>query len=187
MRAEHSGTSESAEEKRTGANPLVCRIAGRIRHSSVDGPGVRYVLFFQGCTHHCPGCQNPETWDPAGGEEIAVRDILEDLKSVRYLDGITFSGGDPLLQPEAVRETADFAHEKGLTVWCYTGWTWEELLEGDAGPEARQALSSVDVVVDGRFVESLKSQKCLYRGSSNQRLIDAAESLAQGRVVEAEV
>ena len=106
-----------------------CRIAGTVRHSSVDGPGVRYVVFFQGCPHHCPGCQNPETWDPEGGEETTAEELAEEMRATRYLDGITLSGGDPLLQPSALMVLADAAHEKGLSVWCYTGWTFEALLQ----------------------------------------------------------
>ena len=109
------------------------RIAGTVRHSSVDGPGVRYVVFFQGCPHHCAGCQNPETWNPAGGEEVSLEDLKEELRSTRYLDGVTLSGGDPFLQPEAAMAVADTGRDMGLNVWAYTGWTFEELLDGAAG------------------------------------------------------
>lgn len=160
-----------------------CRIAGRIRHSSVDGPGVRYVIFFQGCPHHCRGCQNPETWDPGGGTETDLKDILYDLEQTKYLDGVTFSGGDPLIHPLEVRCIADKAHSLGLSVWCYTGWTFEELLAGSAGKKALEALASIDVLVDGPFVQALLSKKCLYRGSSNQRLIDVPASLKEGRAI----
>lgn len=161
-----------------------CRIAGRIKHSSVDGPGVRYVIFFQGCFHHCAECQNPETWDVNGGTETDPEDIITDLRQTKLLDGITFSGGDPLLHPAEVERIARAAHEMGLTVWCYTGWTYEQILNGAAGPKAIEALSSIDVLVDGPFVRALKSRECLYRGSSNQRLIDVPASLQAGRAVE---
>jgi len=164
-----------------------CRIAGTVRHSSVDGPGVRFVVFFQGCPHHCPGCQNPETWDPEGGGETPVEDLVEQMRATRYLDGITLSGGDPLLQPRAVTALADAAHEKGLSVWCYTGWTFEALMQGAAGEAALQALGHIDVLVDGPFVQDLLSRDHIFRGSSNQRLIDVPASLASGQAVMASV
>lgn len=162
------------------------RIAGTVRHSSVDGPGVRYVVFFQGCPHHCRACQNPETWDPAGGEEIALEELAEEMRRTRFLDGITLSGGDPLWQSAAVIRLADAAHEKGLSVWCYTGWTFEEVLAGKAGDPAAEALSHIDVLVDGPFIEALCGRDCIYRGSSNQRLIDVPKSLDAGKAVELE-
>ena len=160
------------------------RIAGTVRHSSVDGPGVRYVVFFQGCPHHCKGCQNPDTWDPEGGEEILLEDLIDELNRTKYLDGVTLSGGDPYWQPEAARAVADAAHEKGLSVWAYTGWTYEAIASGAAGARAREALGHVDVLVDGPFVKELLSKECIYRGSSNQRLVDVPASLAAGEAVE---
>ncbi|MGI5888160.1 MAG: anaerobic ribonucleoside-triphosphate reductase activating protein [Oscillospiraceae bacterium] len=167
--------------------PLNTRIAGKVRHSSVDGPGVRFVIFFQGCPHDCPGCQNPDTHDPSGGTETTAEALIEEIKSTRYLDGITLSGGDPMMQPEAAAAIADAAHDMGLNVWSYTGWTFEEIMDGRAGEKAREALSHIDVLVDGRFVSSLKSTECIYRGSTNQRLIDLKKSLASGRAEELEI
>ena len=160
------------------------RIAGMVKHSSVDGPGVRFTVFFQGCPHHCPGCHNPETWDPAGGEEISFEDLIQEINNTRYLDGITLSGGDPLMQPSAVIAAADAAPAKGLTVWCYSGWTFEEILEGKAGNTAIEALNHIDVLVDGPFRLELLSKECIYRGSSNQRLIDVPASLSAGKALE---
>ena len=164
----------------TTSGTTKARIAGMVKHSSVDGPGVRFTVFFQGCPHHCPGCHNPETWDPAGGEEISLDELIEEIRKTRYLDGITLSGGDPLLQPRAVIAAADAAHAKGLTVWCYTGWTFEEIMKGSAGPDAVEALNHIDVLVDGPFRMELLSRECIYRGSSNQRLIDVPASLTEG-------
>lgn len=109
------------------------RISGSKKHSSVNGPGVRYVLFFQGCPHHCPGCQNPETHDPVGGTERSVADVIQEILQTKYLDGLTFSGGDPLLQPEAVIEIAKAAKNAVLNIWLYTGWTFEQIQNGAAG------------------------------------------------------
>ena len=130
------------------------RISGSKKHSSVNGPGVRYVLFFQGCPHHCPGCQNPETHDPVGGTERNVADVIQEILQTKYLDGLTFSGGDPLLQPEAVIEIAKAAKNAGLNIWLYTGWTFEQIQKGAAGEKAKEALTQLDVLVDGPFVEN---------------------------------
>ena len=155
------------------------RIAGIVAHSSVNGPGVRYVIFFQGCPHHCRECQNPETWDPSGGEELPVDQVITELKATRYLDGVTLSGGDTLLQPFAAGKIARAAKELGLTVWCYTGWTFEALMQGAAGEEAIRALTWMDVLVDGAFRIEEKTEDALYRGSANQRLIDLPASLPE--------
>ena len=153
------------------------RIAGLLKHSSVNGPGVRAVLFFQGCMHHCRLCQNPETWDLSGGTEMTVSSVMEEIRNIRYLDGLTLSGGDPFLQAEGAAKIAADAKRLGLTVWCYTGYTFEELISQDAPKGAADLLGSVDCLVDGRFDPEMRAESLLYRGSSNQRLIDAAESL----------
>lgn len=161
-------------------------VAGAIRHSSVNGPGVRYVLFLQGCSHGCPGCQNPETHRIGDGTWRETEDVIAEILATRYLDGITLSGGDPLYQPEAAGAIAAQAAAAGLSVWMYTGWTFEEILAGAAGEAAIEALRHVDVLVDGRFVLALRSEECLWRGSTNQRLVDVKRSLAAGHVVPAE-
>lgn len=162
---------------------MKCRIAGHLGHSLVNGPGIRFVLFTQGCIHHCAGCQNPETWDPEKGEEKDTEEIKELIRKTRLIDGITLSGGDPFLQAEAVSEIAEYAESLGLTVWCYTGWTFETLLDGNV-KGAKELLEHVDVLVDGPFIESLKSETCLFRGSANQRLVDVRKSLEAGKAVE---
>ena len=160
------------------------RLSGDLeRDSIVNGPGLRAVLWTQGCRQHCPGCQNPETWNPAEGEETTAEELAEEMRATRYLDGITLSGGDPLLQPSAVIVMADAAHEKGLSVWCYTGWTFEALMQGAAGEEAVEALRHIDVLVDGPFVQEKKNLMLRFRGSSNQRLINVQASLSEGAVV----
>ena len=114
-----------------------------------------------------------------------MEDLTEDLRATRYLDGVTLSGGDPFLQPEAAMAVADAGREMGLNIWAYTGWTFEALLDGAAGQKARELLGHLDVVVDGPFRRELLSKECLFRGSSNQRLIDVPASLAAGKAVEA--
>lgn len=160
------------------------RLAGVERHSSVNGPGVRYVVFFQGCPHHCKGCQNPETWSNDQGHLLPISSLMEDIRKTKYLDGITFSGGDPLYQAKALIEICKELKDRGLSLWCYTGWTYEDIRNLKAGEEAKEALSYLDVLVDGPFIREKKSAECLFRGSTNQRLIDLKKSLLSKSVVE---
>ncbi|MBR6952158.1 MAG: anaerobic ribonucleoside-triphosphate reductase activating protein [Oscillospiraceae bacterium] len=163
------------------------RIAGTVQDSIVDGPGFRFVLFTQGCPHHCEGCQNPQTHDPAGGEELSVEEIVRRLLSNPLTDGITFSGGEPFEQAADCALIARQAREKGLNVWTYTGYTFEQLLERMKTDDGTKELLSVtDVLVDGRFVLAQKSFDVPWRGSRNQRLIDVPKSLESGRVIERE-
>lgn len=156
------------------------RIAGSKAHSAVNGPGVRYVLFMQGCRHHCPGCQNPETHATDGGTECRIEDVISEILETRYLDGVTLSGGDPFAQPEAGVQIAKAVKEAGWNLWVYTGWTYEQLLEGCAGEEGIRMLSYIDVLVDGPFIEELRSEEIRWRGSTNQSLVDVQASLKQG-------
>lgn len=149
---------------------MQCRIAGYLRHSLVNGPGVRLVIFFQGCTHHCKSCHNPDTWDTSGGTLTDTSEIIKLIKSARHISGITLSGGDPLLQSDAVIEIAKAAKDKGLSVWCYTGWTIESVLS-DKTPVNKEVLEYIDVLVDGPYVEALRDETLSYKGSSNQRII----------------
>ena len=161
----------------------VLKIAGYKKHSFVDGPGVRFTVFTQGCPHACPGCHNPETWDAEGGFPIETEDLVSLIRSTKYLDGVTLSGGDPLLQAAACAEIARAVREEGLSVWMYTGYTYEQIRDGVAGNDAIRALREIDVLVDGRFIQSRRDASVLWRGSSNQRLIDVQASLAQGAPV----
>ena len=137
------------------------RIAGILPCSFVNGDGSRYVVFTQGCTHHCPGCQNPETWDLTGGTEISAAEIAADFRKHRLLDGITLSGGDPFCQQEACLELLNLL--PGVNVWIYTGYEYEDICDT---PLAKRA----DVLVVGPFVEDLRCEGKMY-GSSNQRII----------------
>ena len=144
------------------------RIANTVSDSIVDGPGLRFTVFTQGCPHHCPGCHNPDTHDPAGGHEVTVEELARRMVSNPLTDGLTLSGGEPFLQAEDCSALARLAHERGLNVWTYTGYTYERLLEGDL-PGALELLE--------------KSYEALFRGSANQRLIDVKQSKAAGHVV----
>lgn len=158
------------------------RIAGIVNDSIVDGPGLRLTVFTQGCPHHCPGCHNPQTHDFDGGSEGDTAEIIAKMKKNPLLDGLTLSGGEPFVQPEACAELARAAHGLKLNVWSYSGYTFEELCE--QGTDAQKALlRELDVLVDGRFELAKRSLDCRFRGSTNQRLIDVPKSLAAGKAV----
>ena len=158
------------------------KLASNLQSDSiVDGDGIRTVIWFQGCKHHCRECQNPETWSFDGGIEFDVEDIKEQMKNLKYQTGITLSGGDPFFQAPAAAEIAKFAHSIGLNVWCYTGFTYDEII--DANDEKMKLLKNTDVLVDGRFEIENKSLACKFRGSTNQRVIDVKKSLEKGEVV----
>lgn len=161
------------------------RIAGITEDSIVDGPGLRMTVFVQGCPHGCKGCHNPETHDPNGGKLMDTSEIIAKMDSNPLLDGITLSGGEPLFQMGACYELAKAAHERGLNVWCYTGFTWDAVAEAHEY-EPIQLLSHIDVLVDGPFIEAQRTLELPWRGSKNQRLIDVQASLAAGKAVEYE-
>ena len=158
------------------------RIAGTHSDSIVDGPGLRFTVFTQGCPHGCPGCHNPESHDPAGGDEATVAELAAKLLSNPLTDGLTLSGGEPFLQAEECSQLARIARENGLNVWTYTGYTYENLLEIQC-PAWTALLETTDVLVDGPFLLEEKSYGTLFRGSRNQRLIDVKKSAQAGQVV----
>ena len=153
------------------------RIAGYLPNSTTDGIGVRQVFFTQGCNHHCKGCHNPQTWDYDTGNEWDNSEIVSMALKSPY--NVTFSGGDPFIQAHALRLVC--AKLKPFkNIWVYTGYTLEEIMDD---PIMDVALAHIDVLVDGRFVEELRDSDLLFRGSSNQRLIDVQETLKQRQVV----
>lgn len=156
------------------------RIAGVHEESIVDGDGLRMTVFTQGCSHNCPGCHNPQTHDFSGGELVSVDSILDRANENELLNGITISGGEPFEQCPACIELASGAHDLGLDVWCYTGYTFDEIVND---PEKYPMLVEIDVLIDGPFVMEKRSMDLVFRGSSNQRIIDVQESLRRGRVV----
>ncbi|MCR4441129.1 MAG: anaerobic ribonucleoside-triphosphate reductase activating protein [Peptococcaceae bacterium] len=156
------------------------RLAGIVPESIVDGPGVRMVVFAQGCPHHCPGCHNPETWDPGGGQEMTVKEILKIVKKkLKNIRGLTLSGGEPFLQAEEMAALAGKARELGLDVVTYTGYTYEELLALNL-PGWAKLLEVTDILVDGPFLQELKDISLPFRGSRNQRVIDLKEKRKKG-------
>ena len=137
------------------------RIAGVNTCSLVNGDGVRYVIFVQGCKHHCKGCQNQWSWDMDGGTDIPVEMIAEDVRKHRMIDGITLSGGDPFYQQDECVRLLKLLHE--YNVWIYTGFEYEQIADTELAKMS-------DVIVDGPFVEELRCEGKMY-GSSNQRII----------------
>jgi anaerobic ribonucleoside-triphosphate reductase activating protein len=138
----------------------------------VDGEGLRYSVYLAGCAHHCPGCHNPESWNPAAGTPLTeerVAAIIREINANPLLDGVTFSGGDPLYHPEEFRALSRRVREEThLNIWCYTGYTLEQI-QRDARLSA--AVEYVDVLVEGPYVEALRDPYLAFRGSSNQRLV----------------
>lgn len=167
------------------------RIAGVEEESYVDGEGIRFALFVQGCPHHCAGCHNPQTFDFEGGRLVELDEVLERIKSNPLLSGVTLTGGEPLCQLAAMTELARAVKALGLTVWCYTGFTFEELIVGVPGffscDEIGEFLKHVDVLVDGPFIEEQRDLTLNFCGSTNQRLIDVPRSLSARSVIEAEL
>ncbi len=158
------------------------RIAGISEDSLVDGPGLRFVIFFQGCPYACPGCHNVETWDKDGGEVITTNSLQAKWRTNFLLDGITFSGGEPLAQKEALLDLVKKAKADNLNVTLYTGNTFENIMvEND--PLTMQILTYVDYLIDGPFVLSKRSSDVLYRGSTNQRIIDIKKTSATKTLV----
>ena len=164
---------------------MLIRLASKLQKDSiVDGEGIRAVIWTQGCPHHCPGCHNPMTHDYNGGFLEDVEDLKKEINSLDDEVGVTFSGGDPFEQPDACACLAKYIHSIGLNVWCYTGYTYEELLKkGKENSAIMDFLKEIDILVDGRFVMKLKSYEIKFRGSKNQRIIKVPESLKKGKVV----
>ena len=157
---------------------MLIRIAGLVPESFVDGDGIRFAIFMQGCLRNCEGCQNPETHALDGGRLIDTTEIISEIKKNSLLDGITLTGGEPFLQIDSANELARAAKNFGLTVWCYTGFIFEEL-----PPNAAPLIENIDVLIDGPFIESQRDLELQFRGSRNQRIIDVKKTYAQNKIV----
>lgn len=147
------------------------RILDIVPGTSVDGPGLRTSIYFAGCSHGCPGCHNPQSWDFDGGREMSVGEVMAVIIENDF--DVTFTGGDPMYVAESLIPLAKEIRGIGKTIWCYTGFTYEVLM---AETGARSLLDYVDVLVDGPFIESKRDVHLLFRGSSNQRLVDIKKS-----------
>lgn len=160
------------------------RLFGLVGDSIVDGPGFRVSIFTQGCPHHCPGCHNPGSHDFEAGTVWTLDDVEKKFTGNPLLSGVTLSGGEPFAQAAACAELARRAHQKGLNVWVYSGYTYEKLLEKAQTEEGVDALlKEADVLVDGPFLLAERSLELDFRGSRNQRLIDLKASRQKGGVV----
>lgn len=163
------------------------RIAGTVQDSIVDGPGLRYVVFVQGCPHRCEGCHNPQTHDFSGGRLTDNDALFDECVENPLTMGVTFSGGEPFSQAEALYELGTKLKQRGYNLMCYSGWTFEELLEKAETEEfVGKLLGIIDILVDGRFELSHRSLTLKFRGSTNQRILDVKKSLAEHTAIEAE-
>ena len=148
------------------------RISGIEAESIVDGPGLRYVVFTQGCPHQCFGCHNPETHALNSGYEISIQEIINDFLNNPLLSGMTFSGGEPFLQAESLVLLANIVKKTGKTLVTYTGYTYERLLElGKCNPSIIHLLELTDILIDGPFQISQRDLQLSFRGSANQRIL----------------
>jgi len=157
------------------------KIAGIVHDSIVDGPGLRFVVFVQGCNIRCEGCHNKNTWDKKGGAEVSVEYIINDMLSNQLTDGLTISGGEPFEQAADCISLAAVARQNGLNVWVFSGKTFKELQnEPKEESKAGELLALTDFLVDGRYVASERTLALKWRGSKNQRIIDVQKSLKTG-------
>ena len=159
------------------------RLFGLATDSIVDGPGYRTAIFTQGCPHRCEGCHNPESHDPLRGTEYTLDDVERNFTDNPLLEGITLSGGEPFMQPAPCAELAKRAHAKGLSVWTFSGYLYEELIGlAQKDTSIKALLEETDVLVDGPFSLAERSLDLLYRGSRNQRMIDMRKTREAGEV-----
>lgn len=164
------------------------RLAGIIENSTVDGPGFRTVVFVQGCPHHCPGCHNPQTWSCDGGTLAYIKDVAEIIMKNPYCTAITLSGGEPLMQADALLQLLDEFESAGKTyhIMTFTGYSFEDIQQACC-KSAMELISRSDLVVDGPFLENEKSFDLYYRGSRNQRILLGKESVMLGEPVLASI
>lgn len=162
------------------------RIAGYVDDSIVDGPGIRFTIFTQGCAHHCFNCHNPETWDFDKGKDVDIDELISKIKRNPLLQGITLSGGDPLYQVNACLELVKKVKElnSDLDIIIYTGFTFEELANSfKKNNDLLSLLKLSDILIDGKYEDSLRDLTLRFRGSSNQRVINLKKTFLEGKIV----
>ena len=152
--------------------------SGPTTDSIVDGPGLRTVIWFQGCEHNCKNCHNPQTHSFSDGELVDVKEIVDFCINQELQSGVTISGGDPFYQPEQLLYLVKALKEYDINIWIYTGFKYEELLD-----KYKDILKYIDVLVDGLYVDEKRDLSLSFRGSSNQRLIDVQESIKNNDIV----
>lgn len=168
-------------------NEDILKIAGIVEESIVDGPGIRFVIFTQGCPHNCKGCHNPQTHDFNGGKYIKIDEITEMIKSNPLLKGITLSGGEPFMQAKQLSILIDKIKDSNLDIITYTGFKYEDLINNSNDENSfMELLIRTDILIDGKFEEDKKDDSLMFRGSSNQRAIDVKLSIQDGKIVEYE-
>ena len=156
------------------------RVLDIVEGTTVDGPGLRTSIYVAGCRHQCDGCHNPQSWDFNAGKEMSIDEVLEVVRKNDF--NVTLSGGDPFYMADDVAELCRrIKDELHKNIWCYTGYLFENLVKNE---NAMKLLKHLDVLVDGPFRQELRDEDLLYRGSSNQRLVDVQKSLAAGKFVE---
>lgn len=193
------------QSNKQNTTPVSLRLAGVVRESIVDGPGLRFAIFCQGCPHNCPKCHNQDTHDFSGGYDCDIQKIVNAIEENPLLSGVTFSGGEPSHQPVAFLEIAKKVKSRGLNIWMYSGYTLEELLsranstisdldnmnenssqtseKNEEQVALKGLLGLVDVLVDGKFINELKDLTLPFRGSKNQRLIDMAATKRHNKII----
>jgi anaerobic ribonucleoside-triphosphate reductase activating protein len=156
------------------------KISGVVKESIVDGPGIRFVVFAQGCKHRCPECHNPQTHDFNGGNLVEADNIVENILNSNHIDGVTFSGGDPFFQAEEFEYIARKLKKKNVHILAYSGYLYEQIVSDE---KMKKLLENVDVLVDGPFIKEAKTYKLAFRGSKNQRIINVKASMKKNQVV----
>lgn len=159
------------------------RVSGIVEESGVDGPGIRYTIFVQGCKHNCKGCHNPQTHDLSGGELVDIDDIYQAIQSNHLLDGVTFSGGEPFLQVPVLSILGRQLKESGYHIIAYTGYKVEALLQDE---EKLPLLKVIDLLVDSPFILEERTLELKFRGSRNQRVIDVPKTLKTKQIIATE-
>lgn len=151
-----------------------------VEDTMVDGPGFRTSIYCAGCPNACPGCHNPQSWNIANGRAVSTEEIMRVIEADPFAN-VTFSGGDPMFQPEGFAELAEAIRARtNKDIWCFSGFKYEALFNN---PRQRRLLELIDVLVDGPYVQALRDESLVFRGSSNQRIIDVRQSLREGVVV----
>lgn len=158
------------------------RLSGIVEESIVDGKGIRFVVFTQGCPHNCKGCHNPQTHDFKGGYMEDTDKLFEMFQEDPILKGITFSGGEPFMQPKPLTELAKKVHLVRKDVTCYSGFTFEEILNSE-NEDRVELLKNIDVLIDGKFILEQRNLELSFRGSENQRVIDVKKSLSENKII----
>jgi len=157
----------------------IIRVQDITYSSAVDGTGFRDVLFVNYCPHRCEGCHNQQTWEIENGKDMTVNEVYECLTK-SSITNVTFSGGEPFCQPKALKKLAEMIKNAGKTIWVYSGYTFEQLMDDD---DKKALLLQCDVLVDGRYVEKEAKLNMRFKGSENQRIIDVKKSTEQNKVV----